>query len=436
MNDKFRQIKLAISGVKEIVFQKKLINNLIDLLQSGANGLSASLPAVIIADNNAINLLPKSIFSSKQPKFNISANISVVVPIKNTAINIVIIAIIILRNPLPHQVLIDYITVYLKKHIISYSSIIALGSGTIADICKTLAAANTKELIIFPTAPSVNAYTSANASIINYAGKKETIITNKMPAAIYIDEEILQYCPNRLVISGLYDLLCNSTVIVDCLTSHLLFGTYYNDLFLNLISSCIEELTGAFKNYRLNFPASLSFRKLLMEALLISGFSMWAYGSSASASQGEHQIAHLLEEKYSNSSIKFPSKEKPNFNFLHGELVAASTIFTSFLQERLFKRKHEQNLTINLGRYKKYNSYKKDFKLNSTISDLEARIDYFSSYLAEFTKNHIKLRNFIFESYIMLPKFDHNFYVCANRAFSYRGRFTCLDLAYLYKLII
>ena len=379
MSDGFsRTVNYKISGVERIIFRKNLVGNLPDLVPE--------YPAVVIADQNTIKLLPKIVFSAKNLKF------------------------IVLKFPLPDLFSIDD----LKKCTENYKIIIALGSGTITDLCKYLAYITKKKYIVFCTAPSVNAYTSPNASIINYNGKKNSVVAN-MPHAIYIDENIFYKCPRRLVISGLYDLLCNSTVMLDCLVSHILFGTYYNQGFFDIISSYIELLI---KDFRY-FSNDIVFRKLLMEALLISGFGMWIYSNSRSASQGEHQIAHLLERKY-------------NKQFFHGELVAVSAIYTSLLQENLFK--YKKKAVMDLSKYKKYRSHKKGMFLNSFFDQLQEKLFYYQGYFANFTKNYGDLRNFICKTYIVLPKFDKFFLRCAKTAFLTRERFTCLDLAYLCKL--
>ncbi|MDD9361848.1 MAG: iron-containing alcohol dehydrogenase, partial [Anaplasma sp.] len=60
--------------------------------------------------------------------------------------------------------------------------LIALGSGSINDICKYVSFITSKEYISFPTAPSMNGYTSANASITMGNGIKKSL-SAKLPKA-------------------------------------------------------------------------------------------------------------------------------------------------------------------------------------------------------------------------------------------------------------
>ncbi|MFP3018679.1 MAG: iron-containing alcohol dehydrogenase, partial [Candidatus Tisiphia sp.] len=106
--------------------------------------------------------------------------------------------------------------------------IVAFGSGTVNDICKYASYLEKKDYISFPTAASMNGYTSANASILVNGYKKS--FKAHLPRAIYIDIDILANAPLRLTLSGFADFICRSTVQADWLLSHLLLGTEYNEL--------------------------------------------------------------------------------------------------------------------------------------------------------------------------------------------------------------
>ena len=67
---------------------------------------------------------------------------------------------------------------------------------------------------------------------------------------------------------------------------------------------------------------------LLMETLLDSGDAMASYGSSATASQGEHVIAHVLEMWHPHRAHQF----------LHGEQIAVTTLTMARIQEYLIQR--------------------------------------------------------------------------------------------------
>ncbi|WP_341808080.1 iron-containing alcohol dehydrogenase [Wolbachia endosymbiont (group E) of Neria commutata] len=201
--------------------------------------------------------------------------------------------------------------------------IVAFGSGTINDICKYASYLEGKDYISFPTAASMNGYTSANASILVNGHKKS--FEAHLPKAIYIDINILTNAPLRLTLSGFADFVCRSTVQADWLLSNLLLGTEYNELPFSLTHDLEQILL---RDYIKFIEKDRDTILLLMEALLISGLGMVIAKGSYSASQGEHMIAHAME-----------IVTKDHFS-LHGEKVAVTTLTMANLQEKILSIKN------------------------------------------------------------------------------------------------
>jgi glycerol-1-phosphate dehydrogenase [NAD(P)+] len=363
-----------ISGIKKIEFGRNLFQNIESLLDDKV--------CLLIADENTKVFIPKHLLNHKSIKY------------------------ITLYKPLPHKSLI----LKLLNYISSVDLIIAIGSGTITDICKYLSYISGKDYIIFPTAPSVNAYTSPNASILNLNGEKISVQA-KMPKAIYIDTEVIRKSPKRLILSGLYDLICSITVKLDCYLSHILTGSYYNNLFFELIYSYEKELI-IYHKYLIKEDHLII--EMLMKALILSGFGMFAYGNSGSASQSEHIIAHALESRYKSK-------------FFHGEYVAAGLLITSQIQEYLFKK--NSKLSLNNKKLYEYLSMKKDLNFSINKEKWEKTILNNRDTLHYLIINHTKVRNFIINSNITLPKMNN--YSRFLNEFSLKSKFTCLDLLYL-----
>lgn len=103
--------------------------------------------------------------------------------------------------------------------------IVAFVSGTANDICKYASYLEGKDYISFPTAASMNGYTSANASILLNWQKKS--FNAHLAKAIYIDINILINSPLRLTLSGFADFICRSTTQTTgyCLTYCLVRNT-------------------------------------------------------------------------------------------------------------------------------------------------------------------------------------------------------------------
>ena len=88
----------------------------------------------------------------------------------------------------------------------SSDALVAIGSGTINDLCKYASARDRKPYVVFGTAPSMNGYTSLNAAITVHGHKKS--LPAQAPVGAFLDLTILAAAPVRMIRSGLGDSLC------------------------------------------------------------------------------------------------------------------------------------------------------------------------------------------------------------------------------------
>lgn len=201
--------------------------------------------------------------------------------------------------------------------------IIAIGSGTINDLCKYASLISSVPSVVFPTAPSMNGYVSATSSLMKDGLK--TSHTSTLPLGVFCDLGILANAPYRLIRSGIGDMLCRSTAQADWLLSHLLLDTVYDPAPFDLLRPLEDEVI---KMADL-FPARDARAILaLIKSLLVGGFGMTMCGGSYPASQGEHIIAHALEKLY-------PEKMRHTF---HGEQIAVTTMYMEQLQRSILQQ--------------------------------------------------------------------------------------------------
>jgi glycerol-1-phosphate dehydrogenase [NAD(P)+] len=215
--------------------------------------------------------------------------------------------------------------------------IVAVGSGVINDLCKVASHKLKIPYIIFPTAPSMNGYASANASIKVKSHK--TSIPAQLPIAIYCDTDVIRSAPLRLIRSGIGDSLCFSTCRFDWLLSYLILGTPYDPTPFEILKPYHKLLLsmagGLMKKFDFNKKCSSSdifsieIIDTLMETLIVSGLGMYIAGNSNPASQAEHLIAHYIE-------IKYPKEAKLSY---HGEQIAISTLEIIDIQKEILKQK-------------------------------------------------------------------------------------------------
>lgn len=211
----------------------------------------------------------------------------------------------------------------IKSAAAMHDYIIAVGSGTINDLCKYASFQLHKPYIVFGTAPSMNGYGSANASI-TIAGYKTTLKAH-LPLGIFLDLSVLSRAPLKLIQSGLGDSLCRSTAQADWLLSHILLNSSYTDVPFLLLKDIESDL---FTNSAALVKRDLEVLNLLATTLVLSGFGMYLAGGSYPASQGEHMLAHTMEMAYGNL---LPES-------YHGEQIGVTTLTMAKLQENILEK--------------------------------------------------------------------------------------------------
>lgn len=227
--------------------------------------------------------------------------------------------VILLENPKADDTTISKISEKLGK----CDLIVALGSGTINDLCKYISFNSVADYIIFASAPSMNGYLSKTSSLI-LNGHKKTIST-KVANAVFCDLNILKSSPAEMVKAGIGDSLCFYSCWFDWLLSHLLIETDFNSKCFEIVNERIAFLIENYKNFNIKDEALL---KLLIEILLLSGIAMSLSKGSYPASQSEHLIAHVFEMKY-------PHKAQ---EILHGLQIATATLTSLEIQEELINQ--------------------------------------------------------------------------------------------------
>ncbi len=202
-------------------------------------------------------------------------------------------------------------------------ALIAVGAGTINDLCKFAAARLGRPYAVFATAPSMNGYVSVSAAI-TVDGHKRSLAAVP-PAAAFFDLEVLTAAPARLIRAGLGDSLCRTTARRDWLLSHLLLGTPYREAPFALLAADEPALLAGAEGLVAGDREAV---RRLVRTLLLSGFGMTLCGGSQPASQGEHLIAHCVE-------MTAPPGLRPS---LHGEQIGVTTLTMARLQERMLTR--------------------------------------------------------------------------------------------------
>jgi glycerol-1-phosphate dehydrogenase [NAD(P)+] len=204
--------------------------------------------------------------------------------------------------------------------------VVAVGSGTITDLCKEAAARKGDvPLVVVQTAASVNAF-AINMSVLLKSGVKRTKVS-KWPDALLIDVPTLTGAPSVMTLAGFGDLQATWTSPADWRLAALMgMDDYYQPAPLTMVFEQAREVTDAAAAVGRHEPQAV---EKLARCLALGGMAAGAVGKTAPLSGTEHLVSHLLD--------MVAGKHHLPFNF-HGAQVGIAAVPVSAAWEELFYR--------------------------------------------------------------------------------------------------
>ena len=201
--------------------------------------------------------------------------------------------------------------------------IISVGSGVLNDIGKILAKTAKKPYMIVGTAPSMDGYASASSSMDLHGLK--TSLSSKCPEYIIGDTDILKNAPERMIQSGLGDMLAKYVSIAEWRIANEITGEYYcarvAELIRVALKRCVDNAEGLLNRDETAVEA-------VFEGLVIGGIAMAFAGVSRPASGVEHYFSHVWDMR----GVEFGSQVD-----LHGIQCAVGTYIAAGLYEKVLK---------------------------------------------------------------------------------------------------
>jgi len=206
--------------------------------------------------------------------------------------------------------------------------LVAVGAGTLNDLCKLAATRLGRRSAVFATAPSMNGWITATASIFAQGSKRSMPV--RPPAGAIFDLEVLAAAPLRLIRAGAGDALCRPTVEMDAFLGHRLVGSPFRERWFEIQREAEEAFMASLAGMSRREREAI---ERLVVLLLTGSLAMWMAGSSLPASQGEHAIAHALD-----------LLAAPDPPWFHGEAVAVATHSMAALQQEMLQRREPPRL--------------------------------------------------------------------------------------------
>ncbi len=194
--------------------------------------------------------------------------------------------------------------------------LVAVGSGTLNDLCKYVTHRTGRRSAVFATAASMDGYVTTTVSITR--GGFKLSLPAHAPVGAFFDLSVLAAAPPRMMRAGLGDTVCRTTAQVDWLLSHLLLDTVYAETPYRLMEAD-EPLLYA-QAHRLP-EGDLGAMLLLTRMLILSGLGVLVTHTSHCGSMGEHSISHFID-----------TFADPHPRTLHGGQVGIATWTMARLQ--------------------------------------------------------------------------------------------------------
>ena len=197
--------------------------------------------------------------------------------------------------------------------------IVAVGGGRALDVGKLAAARAGLNVVAVPTQLSHDGICSPVAVVPNDEGRAESFGAIA-PRAVFVSMATLFGAPPASVAAGIGDLLANPLALKDWRLAADRGLETLDDQAWDLSTESFELIRDHLTEDPATWSKDLAALRNLADALVLSGMSMIASGTSRPASGGEHEISHAIDALFGGRA-------------LHGAQVAFGCVVTTALYD-------------------------------------------------------------------------------------------------------
>lgn len=190
--------------------------------------------------------------------------------------------------------------------------VLAVGSGTLNDMAKSVSTRRDIPCGVLATAASMDGYCSKGAALMRDGFKVTDMVHT--PEDVLIDLDIVRSAPGIMTAAGFGDIIGKYTCLMDWKLAHIVKGEDIHEQAFSLMEQARAECVNAFDGLVKNESGAIA---KLMNALITAGTSMAICGNSRPASGSEHHQSHFLEMDFVRRGKKIP---------MHGLKVAIGTL--------------------------------------------------------------------------------------------------------------
>ena len=199
------------------------------------------------------------------------------------------------------------------------SLVVGVGGGRAVDAAKMAAFGLGMPFVSVPTAASHDGIASPFVSVRG-GGRPHSVVASA-PLGIYVDIDVIEGAPARLLASGCGDLIANVIAVRDWEISRDQTGEYYGRYAASLALMSARIVMESAESFARSGPDA----RIVVEALISAGVASCIAGSSRPCSGAEHLISHALDRIDPQSG-------------LHGEKCGIGAIMMAKLQGQDWRR--------------------------------------------------------------------------------------------------
>ena len=250
-------------------------------------------------------------------------------------------------RPIPDQSNVGLAVMNMPKNC---DAVVGVGSGVINDICKIVSANANLPLVIVATAPSMDGYASTTSSM-EMNGLKISL-PSKAPDTIIGDLDILAAAPERMLSSGIGDMLAKYISICEWRIAHIIKDEYYCEEVASIMREALKSCVAVSDRLLARDKAAV---KIIFEGLVLSGVATEYAGVSRPASGVEHYISHVFDMR----GVSFGTKVD-----MHGIQCAIATLIAVRLYKKIrnfIPDRDRAESFVNAFDYKKHSTELTDF---------------------------------------------------------------------------
>lgn len=208
--------------------------------------------------------------------------------------------------------------------------VLAVGSGSVNDICRMVSYRLGLEYGIVGTAPSMDGYASVVAPLI--VGGKKIVYDCTIARHIIIDLNVCAAAPYDMLLAGVGDMIAKYVAILDWRLARHEIGEYYCETIADKVLEATRLCVASAYNLK---NRSIETIRDTVNGLILSGLCIAFSGSSRPASGTEHMVGQTWEV------MDIEEGKKPN---LHGIECGEGTFMAISMFKRLYRETQDTEL--------------------------------------------------------------------------------------------